>query len=142
MNNLSFNEGIQEYSVNGDESRVIRVNTKDFGLIGRIEILKSETKDLMTSYQKKMSELSDSEVFPAISELDKEVRKLINDTFESDICSVAFGSANCMSFCGGRPMFLNFLDALLPEVLKDITEEQKASEQYIKSYTDQAKEFK
>jgi hypothetical protein len=142
MEKLSFELGIKEYCLNDDENAVIRINTRDYGLIPRIEKLKKDSKKLMKDYQKKVSELSDNEIFAVIGELDQQVRQLINTTFDSDICSVAFGNANCLSFAGGRPIFMNFLDVLLPRILSDIQEEQKASEKYIKSYTDQAKNFK
>lgn len=39
MTSLKFDDGYKEYSINGDESRVIRINTTDFAIFDRIKRL-------------------------------------------------------------------------------------------------------
>ncbi|MBQ7744939.1 MAG: hypothetical protein IJT85_05150, partial [Ruminococcus sp.] len=51
MSNLSFNEGYKEFTLNGDESRKIRINTSDLNLMKRIVDLKNGIKEKEKMYK-------------------------------------------------------------------------------------------
>lgn len=147
MNNIDFNtRGYKEYSLNGDENAVIRFNPSDFNFRERLKQMDTDARKVFVEqgkfFEKRGKRLTNDEVFDKLNEADKAIREIINKAFDSDICTLAFGNANCLSFCGGKPMFINFLEAIVPAISKDITEEKEKAEEIIKTYTDQAKNFK
>lgn len=135
MNNLSFDVGYKEYSINGDESRILRISTSDMNIITRMD--KAE-KELQKIADKCKSTTADNAI-EALSYLDNEVRKQINYVFDGDVSDIIFGNTNCISLAGGKPIFENFLEAVLPVIKEDIFTEQKKIERKISKYTSKVK---
>lgn len=135
MNNLSYNVGYKEYSINGDESRILRINTSDMNIITRMN--KAE-KELQKIADKCNSATADNAI-ETLSYLDNEVRKQINYVFDGDVSDIIFGNTNCISIAGGKPIFENFLEAVLPVIKEDISTEQKKIERKVSKYTSKVK---
>lgn len=139
MPNLVFNKGYKEYDINGDKDCVIRVYTSDWGIIGRIAELKERIvakvrtlKNVGDDFETAMNELN---------RVEREVRAEVDTAFGSPVSDAAFGEVNCLSFAGGQPIALNFLEAILPEIQKDLEAETEQAHQRISKYTDAAKRF-
>ena len=142
MEKITFNSGYKEYQINDDENAVIRINTTDMSILDRINEVKKSLNGIMNKYKDLEKEnLSTDEAIPFLSKCDKDIRKQINYIFGSDVCTAAFGTSNCISPCGGQPLFMNFLDAIIPIIEKDVIAEQKLSSKNIEKYTSQAKKF-
>lgn len=137
MPNINFNNGFKEYTINNDENKKIRFNPSDFGMLGRIERATNEIEKIGKKYED--IDVKDENAAALIDECDKEIRKQINFIFNNDICSTLFGTSNCVSLCGGQPVYMNFMDAVLPVLQKDIEAEKKKSDEKIKKYTNQVK---
>lgn len=135
MNNLSFEVGYKEYSINGDESRILRINTSDMNIITRMN--KAE-KELQKIADKCNSATADNAI-ETLSYLDNEVRKQINYVFDGDVSNIIFGNTNSISLAGGKPIFENFLEAVLPIIKEDISTEQKKIERKVSKYTSKVK---
>ncbi len=135
MNNLGFDVGYKEYSINGDESRILRINTSDMNIITRMN--KAE-KELQKIADKCNSATADNAI-ETLSYLDNEVRKQINYVFDGDVSDIIFGNTNCISIAGGKPIFENFLEAVLPIIKEDISTEQKKIERKVSKYTSKVK---
>lgn len=135
MRNLSLNTGIKEYMINNDENKVISVNTADINIASRAEQAQKNIEAIQAEYKNKTNTPQ------VLSELDLKIREQIDYIFGSRIADVAFGNINCLSLAGGQPIFQNFLDAILPEIKKDLTQERKKSENNIKKYTNQVKQY-
>lgn len=135
MNNLSYNVGYKEYSINGDESRILRISTSDMNIITRMD--KAE-KELQKIADKCKSTTADNAI-ETLSYLDNEVRKQINYVFDGDVSDIIFGNTNCISLAGGKPIFENFLEAVLPVIKEDISTEQKKIERKVSKYTSKVK---
>lgn len=135
---LKFNDGFKEFAVNGDESRIVRFNPCDFGILERITASQKRLDELEKKY--KDAEASDTDDFEKIAvQCDREIREEINTVFANDVCTPAFGTANCLSLAGGKPIFENFIDALLPIVKSSIDKETKQSKKRISKYTNSVK---
>lgn len=118
MKSLNFDSGIREYAVNGDESRVVRVNITDLNLGKRLEDLSADFERMKQKYQ-----TIDTPNAQQLYEMDCDIRAMLNAAFDSDICTPAFGGANCCSPVGnGRMLCEGFVDALLAQVKADIAE--------------------
>lgn len=130
--NLSFESGIKEYTINGDPNRVIRINPSDFGIVARAEKAK-------TALEKLHIDPGEEHLSEALTAMDKAVREQIDLIFGEGTAKTAFGDINCTSLANGNPIFLNFLNAILPEVEKVVAEEKKKSDAKIQKYTSRVK---
>ena len=91
----------------------------------------------------KIKQSEDEEIIlSAITTSGEKMRALIDEVFGEGTSNNVFGGINCLSFAGGQPVALNFLDAITPIIQADIEKEQKASDKRIKKYTETAKKFK
>ena len=130
--NLSFESGIKEYTINGDPNRVIRINPSDFGIVARAEKAKTALEKLhIDPGEEHMSEV--------LIAMDKTVREQIDLIFGEGTAETAFGDINCTSLAGGSPIFMNFLNAILPEIEKVVGEEKRKSDARIEKYTSRVK---
>jgi hypothetical protein len=143
MQNLSFDDGYKEFSINGDTSKVIRFNPSDMSIIERIKTAYEEITKA-TTLDKDIELKADG---TPIEELGKaaDIVKGINDTiknqidyiFNSPISDMAFGKQSPLSMVGGQPLYAGFLNAIIPIVEKEVKAQQKASEARINKYTSQ-----
>lgn len=142
MKNLNINKGYKEYSINNDENAVIRVRTTDFGIIEKLTKIKSRTAETVSKMEKLRESESIDTILAALDDADKEIREELDAVFDSYVSEVVFGSTNCLSFAGGQPIALNFLEAIIPEIQHDLEAEQGAAKKRIDAYAAAAKQFK
>ena len=116
MQSIKFDDGYKTYILNDDENKVIRVNVTDFNILDRYNKAQTDMQALIEEMQ------NDSEATPEkIASYDKRIRENINFIFGSDVCTAAFGTANCMSVVSnGSMLFESFLNALMPQVQEDM----------------------
>ena len=137
--NIVFDEGLREYTINGDEKRVIKVNTSDFSIIDRWLSAEQDIKD----YVDKVGEVdADEDGLKVIGELKQFIYDKIDYIFNAKVSDIVFNGANPLSTSGGVMLFERFLDAFMPVIQKDLNDEQKKSEKRIKTYTDEVKKYK
>ena len=106
MKSINFDEGFEEYAINNDPNRVIRLRLADPNLMNRIDAAMEKTTELFAKYKDQEAK--------KLPEFDAEVKALINEAFGSDICTPAFGSANIASLGGdGQPIFYSFMNELM-----------------------------
>lgn len=98
MKDLSFDEGYKEFSINGDENRVIRFNPSDMAIIKRLEEAKNKISESMAI--KDDIEL-DNEGKPInslenyskiINHIDNVIKEQINYIFDNNVADVVFGN--------------------------------------------------
>lgn len=139
MGNIKVNDGFKTFTINGDENRIIKINTTDMQLMTRIK--KAEPK--LTELSQKCCNIDDTlSVDDTISLMDTcetEVRKTIDYILNSKVSDIVFGNTGCISISGGEPLFVNFINAVVAEINKDIEKESKISEKKINKYTSQVK---
>lgn len=141
MRNLNINKGYKEYSINNDESAVIRVKTTDFGIIEKLTKIKSRTAEAVSKMEKLRESENIDTIFAALNDADKEIRAELDAVFDSHVSDVVFGSTNCLSFAGGQPVALNFLEAIIPEIQHDLEAQQGEAKKRIDAYVMAAKQF-
>lgn len=141
MESLVINKGYKEYSINGDESAVIRVTTTDFGLADRLRTLQDDIAAIISALEKHKKTDDADEVLNAVRQADIEVKEKLDEVFNSDVSAKVFGGMNCLSFAGGQPVVLNFLEAIIPKIAEDLAAEQKAAQEKISRYTEAAAQY-
>ena len=134
MNNLSFDNGFKELSINGDENRVIRFNPCDYELIKRAEGIYERLDKEFGEIDKK-----DIDTLDKLSEKDIAVRKEIDYLLNAEVSNVVFGKTNCLSISNVNYIFDNFLTALMGYIETSIKEEEKKNNDITKKYTKQVK---
>lgn len=135
MKNLNINTGIKEYSINGDESKILRINTTDMNILSRISKAEKELKKIAES----CNNVTEDKAIEMLSELDTKVREQIDYIFDGKVSDIIFGNINCISAAGGKPIFENFLDAVLPVIKEDISAEQENLNKKVNKYTSKVK---
>lgn len=135
MESLNFKTGFKTYDINGDESKLITINTSDFGIFERAKQSEQILNDLKSEYNN-----AEGKNFVVIAkELNKKVRAQIDYIFGSEVCDTAFGNVNCFSLVDGVPMFTHFVSALLEKISADMTSEQKKMKANINKYVSRVK---
>ena len=138
MESINFEIYFKTFCLNEDENNVIRINTSDFGILERLEKVQKSLENLQREAENTQNtESADGLQYSMLGEIDKQIREKINYVFGSDVCTPAFGTACCLSFCNGAPMFENFLNAIIPEIEKDMTIEKDKMQANIGKYTNQ-----
>lgn len=145
MQNLNFDDGYKEFSINNDPNRVIRFNPSDFSIIERIKTAYDEI-DKATKIDDDIELKSDG---TPVEELGKaaEIVKGINDTiknqidyiFNSTVSDMVFGKQSPLSMVKGVPLWERFLNVIIPVIQKEVKAEQEASRKRISKYTSQVK---
>lgn len=142
MKNLNINKGYKSYTINDDENTVITVKTTDFSIIDRLTKVQEHIGDIVTEMQSIKKNAAAEEYLAALDKADKKVKAELDEVFDSPVSAAVFGNMNSLSFAGGQPVALNFLEAIIPEISADLEDEQKASAEKIEKYTAQVKQFK
>ena len=132
MATIKFDQGFKEYNIGGDPDKTIRFVPSDFNLLARINRAMESIEEIMEKY-KNADESKNAAT--EMAACDAAIREQINYVFDSDVCSVAFGNTNCTSLAGGKPIYMNFLNAVIPEIKKCTNEEKRKAEKNIAKYT-------
>ena len=69
MNNLNFNEGYKEFTINNNPNRVIRFNPTDVGFVERFEVASKALEGLAERISEEESDAS------AIAKIDAEIAR-------------------------------------------------------------------
>jgi hypothetical protein len=146
VQSLNFNEGFKEFCFNDDESRVIRFNPADYGLVERYEkaretILKA-VNQLQSDIELKTDGTATDETKETADQLSN-VRKLIFDQvnyiFNADVSETVFGKQSPISTVNGKFLFEGFIEAAGVIITNAINKEQAASQKRIEKYTKQVR---
>lgn len=115
MKSINLDVQYEEYAINGDSNRVIRVNVQDANLIPRLEGALNEIKE----FEEELKGSKDPEM---AFKLDDLVKRKINAVFNSNISDIVFEGANCVTSIAknGKTLFENFIDNFTPVLMEDL----------------------
>lgn len=148
--NLNFNDGYQTIAINGDESRVLRINPTDINLINRLSSFEGELAKLRDNFKnidtKRLDAIKASPTFEAISDLGKDltsldnaVRELIDNIIGEGTCEIVFGKSSVLSPGGnGKPVCVNFVEALSNYIAEEFKKHSEKANKIIAEYKLQA----
>ena len=128
MQSINFYDGVKIFDINGNPDRTIRINTADIGILERLEN-SIDTLNGLVEKAKRTEKGQGNKKYAVLGEIDKSIKEQINYVFGSDVSTSAFGTDCCFTFVKGKPIFQNFLDAVIPIVEEDTkkgTEQMKA----------------
>lgn len=140
MNNLSFDEGYKEFTINNDESRVIKFNPSDYAIITRLAEAKKTIEDAI----KKAGDIEINAEGQAVDfertgdmvkMVDDVIREQVDYIFASKVSDKIFGSQSPMSNIGGEPLFVKVFKCIEPIITDALTEKRKESKKRVEKYT-------
>jgi hypothetical protein len=83
----------------------------------------------------------DNKKYAFSEKLIKIIKEQINYVFGSDVSTPAFGTAYCFTFANGKPIFQNFLDAVIPIIEKDTKKGTEQMKSVLDEYQNQLSEI-
>lgn len=143
MKNLSFNDGRESFSINGDPERVIRFNPADPEIVNRVLKVQEDFANYAVPEGIELnpdgSPKSDMEKTGAyVAEFTNAMRKAFNGIFNADVYDTIFDGQSPLCITGEKYLFEGVLDGIL-ELMKPAVEAyNRMSEKKIGKYLEGA----
>lgn len=140
MKNLDLEEEYIELTINNDESRVIRIDLTDIGMIERLNESYKKIEEFQNTHEniEINSDGSPADGLSQSAEILKSFRNLIKEQidyiFDSKVADIVFGNKNPLSTVKGVPLYERFLKALKPYIDEIAKREKKESRKKIEKY--------
>ena len=136
---FSFDSGIKEYAINGDETRILKVNVTDVNFLPRLYESFMRAQDLVKNigtYEPKETTIESlREGIDQISGIDKAIRDEFDKVFYPGASEIVFGHMNVLSFVGnGDTIYESFMNAFISKMEKEIKTNSEESEKKISKY--------
>lgn len=145
MQNLQFDDGFKEFSLNGDENKVIRFNPSDFSILERIKQSYDDIDNSMKVKEDIELNLDGSPIdqltqsVEVIKGINDSIKKAIDNIFDSKVSDMVFGNQSPMSMVGGIPFYERFMNCVMPFIEKEVKRQQELSMKRVGKYTKQVK---
>ncbi len=138
INNINFDDGIKEFSINNDPNRIIRFNPADIGIIDRLNQAKNTAEKALKDIEKIDINLDGTAKVESAAKLMTELTELLNtivdDLFGEGTAKAAFGNQSPLSTVKGEFLFVRFIEATKSVIEPYIQEEVKARDKAISKY--------
>ena len=140
-NNLDLGEEYVELTINNDESRVIRIDLTDIGIIERINTSYKKIDEFQKMHKdiKINSDGTAAEGFVQSAEVlgmfNTLIREQIDYILDAKVSDIVFGNKNPLSTVKGVPLYARFIEALTPYIEKIVKKEKAESQKRISKYT-------
>lgn len=127
--------------IDGDDNRVIELNTSDMGIIERIDKLANKMDELSKQYiDKKFDDNLDEraeteELISGIKGLDSQMRVIIDDLFQSPISDVCVQNGTMFDMVNGQFTYEIVIEKLLTLYSDNIEKETKNTLDRIRKHT-------
>ncbi len=134
MKELKIAIGVETYKLN--DSVEVSFNPTDGAFVEKLFNAFDTLDKRQESYKTEVGKAEGKrELFDVVRKLDGEMREIINDVFEFDVCSGLFGELNVYALAEGLPLWANLLLAIMDEMDETVMREKKAMNPRIAKYT-------
>lgn len=134
MKELKIATGVETYKLN--DSVEVSFNPTDAAFGEKLFNAFDTLDKRQESYKAEVGKAEGKkELFDVVRKLDGEMREIINDVFEFDVCSGLFGELNVYALAEGLPLWANLLFAIMDEMDETVMREKKAMNPRIAKYT-------
>ncbi|MBR4474670.1 MAG: hypothetical protein IKS55_13685 [Oscillospiraceae bacterium] len=135
MKNLTFDNGIEEYDLDGKVT--VKFNPTDVAFLEKLSDSFQVLDLIQEEVKLSQEEITDEkDVFNLAKNLDLKMRDIINALFGQDVCTPLFGEMNLFASAGGLPVWANLMLAIADEVQNSMQGELKKREARIRKYTE------
>lgn len=124
----------KQFRIDGDDSRIIELNTSDMTIIERL----NEVYPKLESLSAKTAELSGDDVeggIKTLKDIDKEMRELLDYIFDSQISTACAPDGSMYDLFNGEFRFEHIITVLLNLYEENITKEFNSMEKRINKHT-------
>lgn len=129
----------KKFSIDGDETRVVELDTGDTGIIARWsavqEWIGSAAEELERLSGMNQDETQAMETSKRFAEINEGAREKLNYLFDADVCTPIAGNGALIRLVNGDPLFMLIVDTLLPLYEADIKIEYEKSRKRIEKHT-------
>lgn len=141
--NLNFNNGYKTFTLNNDPNTTISFCPTDMGIIERID----KAKQTIESYAKSIENIElktdgtsqNGAEMSKVLEFGNVIKEQIDYIFNASVSSAVFGNQSPMAMAGGSPVYINFINCVLPTIKKYVEKEAKVSAKKMSKYTEVVK---
>lgn len=124
----------KQFRIDGDDSRIIELNTSDMLIIERL----NEVYPKLESLSVKTTELNSDDIdggIKALKDIDKEMRELLDYVFDSPISSICAPDGSMYDLFNGEFRFEHIITVLLNLYEENIAKEFNNMEKRINKHT-------
>ena len=128
----------KRFRINGDDTKILELNTSDFGIIHRL----NESMKKLEELENSATSIDDADldgISNKLSKIDSEMRDIVNYIFDADVCSVVASDGSMFDFFNGAPRYDHVLSALIGLYEDNLQREVNIQKQRMKSHTDKYK---
>lgn len=133
MPELNISTGLVTYKVNGQTE--ITINPTDINFVEALYTVFDQLDKKQDEYKDAINNAEKAEVFSIARRMDNELRELINNLFNCDICGNLFGKMSVCSLADGLPLWANLLLGVMDIVDDSFVSEQKKTSTRLAKYT-------
>lgn len=133
MPEIKFDTGLVTYSLNGNVN--VSFNPTDTNFVERLFSTFDQLDKQQEEYKQEVnSETDNKKVFEIARIRDVEMRLLIDEVFQENVCEPLFGSMNVYAMADGLPVWCNLMLAILDIIKDSFDREQKAIDPRIEKF--------
>lgn len=143
LNNIDLNvTQRKEFTINGDPTKILRLNTSDLSMITRLNVLYPKLQTLaqeaLGSFD--IDESDDVETFIAktsasLVKIDTEMRRLIDELFDSNVSEMCAPEGTMYDPINGKLRFQYIIETLSALYQRDLNAEVAKTTAHISKYT-------
>lgn len=126
--------------VDGDDNRILELNTSDLGIFGRLRESEQRivdiTKDAMQNWSDDETEDSLSLVADKFKQADEEMRKVMDYIFDANVSSICAPSGTMFDPINGKFRYEHILEVVGSVYEADLTTEITKLSSRVKKHTD------
>lgn len=134
----------KEFRIDGDNNRILKLNTSDLGTVVRLQKLYPQLVELGTKAVEKLDldndELTVDEMIAqasdAVKEIDEEMRRLMDELFDANVSETCAPSGTMFDPINGKFRFEHIIDVLSGLYESNMQSEIKKTASRIAKHTD------
>lgn len=128
----------KRFRIDGDDSRIIELNTSDMTILNRLDESERRLKVLAESANVDLTgdDKSDKDVVSRLLETDKEMRDIIDYLFDSPVADICAPDGSMYDPFNGKYRFEHILETLFALYEQNISDEIKKMRRNVQKHTD------
>lgn len=137
MADILFDNGLVEYNLNG-KCKVV-FNPTDMSFIERVFDVFDTLDEKQEAYKADIEGKDGKEIFDIAHQMDAEMRDIIDNVFECEVCDALFGGMSVYAVASGLPVWANLFLSVIDEMDSAFAREKKLTNPRIQKYTQKYK---
>lgn len=125
----------KRFRLDGDNDRVIELNTSDMGIITRYEETENKLNKLSENAKTLNENMENSEFAEKFTDVNNQAKELLNYLFDSDIADKCANGGSMFDIFNGQFRFEIIIDNLIALYEKNVQEETKKLNSRLSKYS-------